>query len=98
MRYHCLRYQAQLFILVCSYFIVLSLSVFLTYTLIAPEIFNGNGYNEDVDWWSLGITFYECVYGRVKYIRITFACLLHSFKCLFFYFFGLETLVTLYKY
>lgn len=25
----------------------------------------GNGYDEDVDWWSVGITFYECVYGKV---------------------------------
>lgn len=28
-------------------------------------MFLGTGYNEDVDWWSVGITFYECIYGAV---------------------------------
>lgn len=37
----------------------------LTFFYIAPEMFTGTGYNEDVDWWSIGITFYECVYGTV---------------------------------
>ena len=31
-------------------------------------MFTGQGYNEDVDWWSVGITFYECVYGTVSKI------------------------------
>jgi serine/threonine kinase 32 len=41
---------------------------FLLYSCIyiAPEYFKCTGYNEDVDWWSLGITFYECVYGTVR--------------------------------
>ncbi|CAO3636265.1 unnamed protein product [Cunninghamella blakesleeana] len=31
---------------------------------MAPEVYKGGGYNESVDWWSLGVTFYECVYGK----------------------------------
>ncbi|KAI7905515.1 kinase-like domain-containing protein [Cokeromyces recurvatus] len=31
---------------------------------MAPEVYKGNGYNESVDWWSLGITLYECVYHK----------------------------------
>jgi serine/threonine protein kinase len=29
-------------------------------------MFRGGGYTEDVDWWSLGVTFYECVFGTVS--------------------------------
>ncbi|OAD78368.1 serine/threonine protein kinase AGC family, partial [Phycomyces blakesleeanus NRRL 1555(-)] len=35
-----------------------------TIVYFAPEVFKGHGYNEDVDWWSVGITFYECIYGK----------------------------------
>lgn len=35
-----------------------------TAVYFAPEMFLGVGYNEDVDWWSVGITFYECIYGE----------------------------------
>ncbi|CAM0139835.1 Serine/threonine kinase [Umbelopsis sp. WA50703] len=31
---------------------------------MAPEIFQGGGYNEAVDWWGLGVTMYECVYRK----------------------------------
>ncbi|RUP46916.1 kinase-like domain-containing protein [Jimgerdemannia flammicorona] len=41
---------------------------------ISPEVFKGGGYNEDVDWWGLGVTFYECVYGKVStlFLRLLF--------------------------
>lgn len=38
--------------------------LFLSY--IAPEVYKGGGYNEAVDWWGLGVTLYECVYGKVR--------------------------------
>ncbi|KAI8099543.1 kinase-like domain-containing protein [Halteromyces radiatus] len=31
---------------------------------MAPEVLKGGGYNEAVDWWGLGVTLYECVYGK----------------------------------
>ncbi|KAG1444041.1 hypothetical protein G6F56_010453 [Rhizopus delemar] len=35
-----------------------------TAAYFAPEVFKGCGYDEDVDWWCLGITFYECIYKK----------------------------------
>ncbi|KAG1474690.1 hypothetical protein G6F56_000199 [Rhizopus delemar] len=35
-----------------------------TATYFAPEVFKGQGYDENVDWWCVGVTFYECVYKK----------------------------------
>ncbi|KAJ2077878.1 hypothetical protein H4R24_004844, partial [Coemansia sp. RSA 988] len=35
-----------------------------TANYMAPEIVSGVGYTYSVDWWSLGVVMYECVYGR----------------------------------
>jgi serine/threonine kinase 32 len=35
---------------------------------MAPEILAEKRYAADVDWWSLGVTMYELIFGRVKLI------------------------------
>ncbi|KAI9324808.1 kinase-like domain-containing protein [Zopfochytrium polystomum] len=35
-----------------------------TMAYMAPEIFGDKGYLWQVDWWSLGIIVYECIYGK----------------------------------
>ena len=36
-----------------------------TLAYLAPEVYDGSGYYFEVDWWSLGVTFYECIYNKV---------------------------------
>ena len=37
-----------------------------TLAYLAPEVYSGKGYTTDVDWWSLGVVFYECIYNKVR--------------------------------
>ncbi|KAJ1806037.1 hypothetical protein LPJ75_005155, partial [Coemansia sp. RSA 2598] len=39
-------------------------SVAGTANYMAPEVVSGVGYTYSVDWWSLGVVMYECVYGK----------------------------------
>jgi serine/threonine protein kinase len=36
-----------------------------TLAYLAPEVYEGKGYGDEVDWWSLGVLFYECIYNKV---------------------------------
>ncbi|KAI9673034.1 MAG: hypothetical protein M1817_003198 [Caeruleum heppii] len=35
-----------------------------TLAYLAPEVYAGKGYSSEVDWWSLGVTFFECIYNK----------------------------------
>lgn len=35
-----------------------------TLAYLAPEVYKGQGYSSGVDWWSLGVLFYECIYNK----------------------------------
>ncbi|KAL8840757.1 MAG: hypothetical protein Q9170_001195 [Blastenia crenularia] len=35
-----------------------------TLAYLAPEVYGGGGYLDEVDWWSLGVTFYEAIYNK----------------------------------
>lgn len=37
-----------------------------TLAYLAPEVYSGRGYDVRADWWSLGVTFYECIYNKVR--------------------------------
>jgi serine/threonine protein kinase len=45
-----------------------------TLAYLAPEVYEGGGYYCEVDWWSLGVTFYECIYNKVRQSLETVAC------------------------
>ncbi|KAI5849814.1 kinase-like domain-containing protein [Tricharina praecox] len=42
-----------------------------TLAYLAPEVYSGAGYGTAVDWWSLGVVFYECIYGKRPFIADT---------------------------
>lgn len=42
---------------------ILAYSTVGTPDYIAPEVFSKQGYNETIDWWSIGVIFYEMVVG-----------------------------------
>ncbi|KAI9792135.1 MAG: hypothetical protein M1833_001249 [Piccolia ochrophora] len=35
-----------------------------TLAYLAPEVYDKKGYQAEVDWWSLGVTFFECIYNK----------------------------------
>jgi len=35
-----------------------------TLAYLAPEVYEGKGYSCEVDWWSLGVLFNECIYNK----------------------------------
>ncbi|KAH7058490.1 kinase-like domain-containing protein [Linnemannia elongata] len=35
-----------------------------TVAYMAPEVFKSTGYGTSVDWWAVGILFYECIYNK----------------------------------
>ncbi|KAK3631051.1 Serine/threonine kinase [Elasticomyces elasticus] len=35
-----------------------------TLAYLAPEVYVGRGYLTEVDWWSLGVLYYECIYNK----------------------------------
>ena len=35
-----------------------------TLAYLAPEVYEGKGYSCEVEWWSLGVLFYECIYNK----------------------------------
>ncbi|TQS37208.1 hypothetical protein Golomagni_02327 [Golovinomyces magnicellulatus] len=42
-----------------------------TLAYLAPEVFNGNGYSWEADWWSLGVLFYECIYNKRPFEKMS---------------------------
>lgn len=45
-----------------------------TLAYLAPEVYGGGGYLDEVDWWSLGVTFYEAIYNKARHMpKATYA-------------------------
>ncbi|GJJ76768.1 serine/threonine kinase 32 [Entomortierella parvispora] len=44
-----------------------------TVAYMAPEVFNSTGYGTSVDWWALGVVFYECIYNKRPFQTDTIA-------------------------
>lgn len=38
-----------------------------TFNYLAPEMQEGAAYTEQVDWWAVGVVFYECIYGKAPF-------------------------------
>ncbi len=38
-----------------------------TLAYLAPEVYDGSGYLDEADWWSLGVLFFECIYNKVSF-------------------------------
>lgn len=51
--------------LTCKRPIIVGVSGTLNY--LAPEIHRGRNYTEKVDWWALGVVFYESIYKKVPF-------------------------------
>ncbi|KAF7718272.1 Serine/threonine-protein kinase [Penicillium ucsense] len=51
-----------------------------TLAYLAPEVYEGGGYYFEVDWWSLGVTFYECIYNKRPFEGRTQEALSDSIK------------------
>lgn len=39
-----------------------------TLAYLSPEVYSGQGYDVRSDWWSLGVTFFECIYNKVSQV------------------------------
>lgn len=49
-----------------------------TLAYMSPEMLGKQGYNYSVDWWSLGVTAYELLFGKVHDDVLDFLCFSHT--------------------
>ena len=50
---------------------ITALSLVRTIDYIAPEVYEGNGYGMEIDWWSLGVILYEMMIGYPAFFSQT---------------------------